>query len=52
VRNAIRAVLRRLNKHRKMIALIVLPVVLLAVNVPPAIAFVREMQHQWLIDSP
>jgi hypothetical protein len=52
VRNAIRGLLRRLNKHRKMIALIVLPVVLLAVNVPPAIAFVREMQHQWLIDSP
>ena len=52
MRNAIRGLLRALSKRRKMIALIVLPVVLLAVNVPPAIAFVKQMQHQMLIDSP
>lgn len=51
MRSAIREMLRRLNKRRKVIALIVLPVVLLAVNVPPAIAFVKQLQHQWLIDS-
>lgn len=52
MRNAIRGLLRQLNKRRKAIALIVLPAVLLAVNVPPAIAFVKQMQHQMLIDSP
>ncbi|MDN5857136.1 MAG: kelch motif-containing protein [Pseudonocardia sp.] len=52
MRRAIRAVLRALGKRRKVIALIVLPAVLLAVNVPPAIAFVKRIQHQMLIDSP
>jgi hypothetical protein len=52
VRSAIKSVLRAIRPHRKLIALIVLPVVLLGVNVPPAIAFVKQMQHQWLIDSP
>ncbi len=52
MRSMIKAVLRSLQRHRKAVALVVLPVLLLGVNVPPAIAFVRQVQHQWLIDSP
>ena len=35
-----------------MIAVVVLPVLLVGVNVPPAVALVRDYQHQQLIDDP
>lgn len=52
MRAAIKGFLQFLHKRRKAMVLVVLPVVLLAVNVPPALAFVASMRHQWLIDSP
>ncbi|SHL22354.1 Kelch motif-containing protein [Pseudonocardia thermophila] len=52
MRNVIRSFVRLVNKFRKPIVVVALPAVLLAVNVPPAISFVEQIQHQWLIDSP
>ncbi len=46
MRAAIKSFLGVLRKRRKIIALIALPAILLAVNVPPAIAFVQQMRHQ------
>lgn len=42
---------RWVRSHRKMITLITLPVLLLAVNVPPAIGLVADFQHDQLITS-
>ncbi|WP_232664346.1 kelch motif-containing protein [Pseudonocardia sp. TRM90224] len=52
MRKLIKAAVRGMRKRRKAIALIGLPAILLAVNVPPAIAFVKQIQHQMLINSP
>ncbi|MBA3277908.1 MAG: DUF1929 domain-containing protein, partial [Geodermatophilaceae bacterium] len=44
--------LRAAHRRRKLITLILLPAALIAVNVPPAITFVQNYQHQRLISSP
>ncbi|MCE3555734.1 kelch motif-containing protein [Pseudonocardia sp. RS11V-5] len=51
MKRALRAVLRGLVRHRKLATLVTVPGVLLAVNVPPALAFVSDYQHDKLINS-
>jgi hypothetical protein len=51
VKRALRAVLRGLARYRKLATVVAVPGVLLAVNVPPAVAFVTEYQHDKLINS-
>jgi Domain of unknown function (DUF1929). len=52
VRRRILASLRFVRRHGRAFTVIVLPLVLLGVNVPPAMAFVAQLRHQMLIDSP
>lgn len=52
MRLRIRRVLRWLSRRRKIITVIVVPLVLLGVNVPPAIALVQDFEHQQLINDP
>jgi hypothetical protein len=52
VKRRIRAAERWLRRRRRVITLVVLPLVLLGVNVPPAIAWVADLRHQMLIASP
>jgi len=51
IKDRVRTAERWVRRRRKLITLITLPAVLLGVNVPPAIAFVQDFQHQQLIDS-
>jgi Domain of unknown function (DUF1929) len=52
MRKQIRAALSSVRRRRKAVTLVALPVLLLGVNVPPAIALVQNVEHQMMIDSP
>lgn len=52
MRRLLRSSLAAIKRRGRIIMIILVPTVLIAVNVPPAIGFVAEMRHQQLIDSP
>ncbi|GAA3218225.1 kelch motif-containing protein [Pseudonocardia petroleophila] len=52
MRRLLRRTLSAIIRRGRILTIILAPTVLIAVNVPPAVAFVTEMRHQQLIDSP
>lgn len=52
MRRLLRSSLAAIKRRGRIIMIILVPTVLIAVNVPPAIGFVAEMRHQQLINSP
>lgn len=52
MRRLLRSSLAAIKRRGRIIMIVLVPTVLIAVNVPPAIGFIAEMQHQQLIDSP
>ncbi|WP_308258980.1 galactose oxidase-like domain-containing protein [Pseudonocardia sp. H11422] len=51
MKRRIKRILAGLSRHQRKLALVGLPAVLLAVNVPPAVAWVQEFRHDQLINS-
>ncbi|WP_226370034.1 galactose oxidase-like domain-containing protein [Pseudonocardia oceani] len=52
MRRLLRSTLAAIKRRGRILTVVLVPAVLIAVNVPPAVAFVAEIRHQQLIDSP
>lgn len=46
MRRLLRRTLAMVRRRSRILTIIVVPAVLVAVNVPPAVAFVNELRHQ------
>lgn len=51
MKRLLRRMFRQVGKHRRVIILVTVPAVLLGVNVPPAVAWVTQYEHDRLINS-